>query len=172
MNKKQITIFAVVLAVLLIGSFAYSFLRINSSEVSSNTSTIVNGQQQGIAVGEPNPSAPMGKISGNRCSDEYIPVCGVNGITYGNPCMAQETTVAYEGECLKADPQAACTMDYNPVCGIDGNTYSNTCVAEKGNGIKVAYDGECTNSSAASGTFLVNSEQNTSNMTAEELAVA
>lgn len=168
MNKKQTITLGIVLAVLIVGAFAYSFLRIDSKMVSGNTSTI-DGAQQGIAVGEPNPGA-AGKISGNRCSDEYIPVCGVNGITYGNPCMAQETQIAYEGECLKADPQAACTMDYNPVCGIDGNTYSNTCVAEKGNGIKVAYDGEC--SSTASGTYLVGTNQNTSNMTAEELAAA
>lgn len=33
------------------------------------------------------------------CTMQYDPVCGIDGKTYGNSCMAQNTQVAYAGEC-------------------------------------------------------------------------
>lgn len=33
------------------------------------------------------------------CTMQYDPVCGVNGQTYGNSCMAQWAEIAYAGEC-------------------------------------------------------------------------
>ncbi|MEK7118669.1 MAG: Kazal-type serine protease inhibitor domain-containing protein, partial [Patescibacteria group bacterium] len=73
-------------------------------------------------------------------------MCGVNGLTYLNPCFAEESNVeiAYKGECRKNEkPEIACTEDYNPVCGVDGKTYSNKCTAMEQNGVKVSYEGEC-----------------------------
>lgn len=79
-----------------------------------------------------------GVISLN-CTANYQPVCGCNGITYPNACIAEASGITFytAGACntncvnpSEMDPQAVCPTIYQPVCGCNGVTYSNSCVAE------------------------------------------
>lgn len=42
------------------------------------------------------------KTDAKICTMDYTPVCGVNGITYGNKCMANKNKIKYTGECKDA----------------------------------------------------------------------
>ena len=105
------------------------------------------------------------------CTDNWDPVCGCDGNTYGNACEAAAggVNVAYSGECLPkpcwkndmcaedeyclfepcaietgvCEPRPEICPDiWNPVCGCDNHTYANDCVAAL-NGMSVDYRGSC-----------------------------
>ena len=80
---------------------------------------------------------------GDACPAVGAPVCGSNGITYGNSCYAEAAGIENYtfGECTD---DVVCTANYEPVCGSDGNTYSNSCEAGKA-GIENYTLGECAN---------------------------
>lgn len=41
------------------------------------------------------------------CTKEYNPQCGIDGVTYGNPCMAEGVEIVHSGEC-KSETQLSC----------------------------------------------------------------
>ena len=79
------------------------------------------------------------------CTAVYLPVCGVDGQTYSNACVAAcaGVEIAYEGECSTSQ-NCICPAVYSPVCGVDGQTYGNLCEAACEE-VDVLYYGSCTN---------------------------
>jgi hypothetical protein len=69
-------------------------------------------------------------------------VCGVDGVSYVNPTVAdcEGVEVMYKGKCF--DEECSCPRNFDPVCGTGGVTYSNRCFAEC-DGVEVVHDGEC-----------------------------
>ncbi|XP_062600250.1 serine protease inhibitor dipetalogastin-like [Saccostrea cucullata] len=61
------------------------------------------------------------------CSSLYRPVCGENGQSYDNACLAGSVGVqiAHQGMC-----NCPCPKDLRPVCGYNGVTYHNACLAK------------------------------------------
>ncbi|KAF8055477.1 PRP19 [Scenedesmus sp. PABB004] len=88
------------------------------------------------------------------CSDVVQPVCGRDGVTYSNECVATcraGVQVAAQGPCsakpaAAAPAAAACTTPCppasSPVCGSDQRTYANACSAAC-KGVAVASQGPC-----------------------------
>ncbi|MFH2021021.1 MAG: Kazal-type serine protease inhibitor [archaeon] len=111
----------------------------------SFTQVIDNGLEP-----EPNPflDCTLEQKNAQACTYDYTPVCGDNGITYGNACGAcasKQIDSYMPGECLQekvicSEEQkkaTACTADYSPVCGeivlntgkTVYQTFGNACAA-------------------------------------------
>ncbi|RME93099.1 MAG: hypothetical protein D6772_16245, partial [Bacteroidetes bacterium] len=91
-----------------------------------------------------------------HCPSTYDPVCGCNGVTYTNACLAEASGIRVftagtcESSCIDPadiDPDAICTTEYDPVCGCNGVTYTNPCRAEAA-GLQTYTNGPCSGTSA------------------------
>jgi len=98
------------------------------------------------------------------CPKNYRPVCGADGKTYGNECLAKcdNVKVSHNGFCFRKRNVLSkkqntlmslmrpirgacmCPMFYSPVCGANGRIYGNYCQARCA-GIEVVDDSECPN---------------------------
>jgi hypothetical protein len=69
-------------------------------------------------------------VPSSGCPENYSPVCGANGGTYGNAyeAMRAQTSVVHEGPCESGEGMNCDPRDMNGACGDSGRLYCrDTC---------------------------------------------
>lgn len=87
------------------------------------------------------------------CYDVYQPICGTDGITYGNQCELDCATE--RNDCItkfadgSCQAECVCPLYISYICGTDGVTYDNLCQLEcaarktHNSCLTIAYDEQC-----------------------------
>lgn len=131
----------------------------NGNTMQVNINSLQNHLNQGAVLGacpcvDPNLINPA-----VLCIAQYEPVCGCDGVTYSNSCVATYyggVTSYTNGPCeacLGEPLNVFCPTYYEPVCGCDGVTYSNGCFAAAA-GVLSSTPGACGSSVAPSKMIL------------------